>query len=1105
MALFNRKQPTERNLTSEIGYAGDVVFEGWEQEEKRTDNIGIADYRKMIDTDTTVEALYNIFTMGILAATFRIDPDDEDENEEQADFIRGNLLEPPHKGGMQIPMELFIDQALSAMYEGFSLFEKVYELRDNKYVIKRLAHRDSLTLTLIRDDEGGYGGVRQRTIDYNNASIDVTIPAYKTFLFTYGKSRSFLYGRSAFKSLYPRYDKKKRLEYLDSIAIQADAIKPKILKRTAETISVADKDGGNKAIQSARNRAMDVLSRLGERKSVAAIPYGYDVDVLDTEGRDPHTSIERQNSEMARAFHANIVLTATQGSASNVGSYSLSTNQKDLLQTAVTGVMKLLESHINQYIIADLIDLNFPVKHYPEFHFDTPDELVISAIYDAFKLLITKGRISDDMAKGIEDSTASRLDIDLDAIRAQRADASKGLGEDKSKKTVNLADVAARDFPDLYKKLGIDEKNLGCIMLNLQPFDVLRNVPDGQSDVYVTNEPHSGGVVAETEPHVTLLYGLLRNGNTIKDEVDRVLDGLNIESVVINDVGSFEVKSDSPSVPIIAYVSSNSSRGLYYDGDNRLKEAHDRIALLPHVNTFGDYQPHVTLAYVKNDPDIVQKWVKALGDKLRGMRIGATGINYGDLPQEEDEEELAGDGGKFLADINSSIVLAKIQPTRELTDAEKIVKFQSIVDWTNEQESAFAEKAAAALKDAIKPLKPGDTFVMTDSYKTLLNAQYKASYDKGKLMAADEQKLPAPALKDEFKARQERFVSFIIDKQTNDIQAIIDANSLNQPVKFADEDPLTNILQIALVSWVVQAVAGTRGSIVSQGFNDGRNDSFSKFDDTDNDVLYQWSSVLEPSTCAVCRALDGKVVTPEEKNTIAQSPQMHLNCLCVWVRIRKLNPDYEMPPVDPPDQKLIARIQTIQGTDKQTLIDSGILGQGKTKRELLDNVSGKDFTGMAINEVEDAVRTNNFETVAAYSKDGKLVGSAVGGKSSAVLPRDVVASIRGNDSIVTHNHPGGSSFSLTDLKTASRLNLGEIRAVGQTYSYSMKPGANGWPSDSELSAARTKAEQDVAKKYKEKAHGSTLSHQDTWVQMSNDINSQTAKDLGMIYVRKKVR
>ena len=746
MALF-KKDETPKNLTSEIGFAGDIVFESFDREESRTDEISIKDYRRMLDSDTTVEALYNIFTMSILAATYHIDADSEDVGEAQAEFVRRNLLEPPHKGGIQTPMNLFIDQSLIAIYEGFALFEKVYELRDGKLVLKRLAHRDSTTLTLIRDEVGGFGGAKQRTTDIDGAAQEVTIPAYKCFLFTYGKSRNYLYGRSAFKSLYPRYDKKRRLEYLDSVALQADAIKPKVLKRTVDGVV-------SEQLKKARNKALEVLGRLGKHNSVASIPYGYDLDVLNTEGRDPHQSIERQNSEMARAFHASVILTATQGSASNVGSYSLSTNQKDLLQTAITGVMRLLESHINQYLIADLIDLNFAERHYPEFHFDTPDESIISAVFEAFKLLVQKDRISDDIATGIEESTATRLGIDLDAIKKRRQEEPKD------------------------EKLDDDDND---------------NDKDGGN----------GG-----------------NADKFLDENDK-----------INEVAPPE----------------------------------------PHE--------HITI-------------------------------------------------------------------NRDLTDAEKRVKFDAIQDWMKAQEDSFAAAATEELNKAIDNISLDEVFSLPDSYTSLVAKYYRTAYNYGKLSAADEQKLPAPALKEERKLHERQYVEFIVDMQNEDVNNIITGELLKQPINLADEpdedteeiEPTTptyqsaaqksavlEAIKISAGAWAAQAVLGTKGTIISQGMNDGRDDSFASFDEDDDTAVYQWSALMEKNTCPICAELDGKVISANERKTMFQRPPKHINCRCIWTRISALNKEYKLPKITGIDEKTMNRIEAAQFQSKAVIgLPSGV-------------------------------------------------------------------------------------------------------------------------------------------------------------------------------------
>lgn len=772
MAFFNRisNQQKPKDLTSEIGFAGDIVFEGFDREESRVDDIKIEDYRKMLDNDTTVEALYNIFTMSILAATYHIDADSNDEGEVQAELVRRNLLEPPHKGGMQTPMSLFIDQSLAAIYEGFALFEKVYEVRDGKLVLKRLAHRDATTLTLIRDTDGGFGGTKQRAADSDGVYHEVIIPAHKCFLFTYGKSRSYLYGRSAFKPLYLRYDKKRRLEYLDSIALQADAIKPKVLRRIADGV-VTDE------LKRARNKALDVLGRLGKRNSVASLPYGYELDVLNTEGRDPHQSIERQNSEMARAFHASVILTATQGSASNVGSYSLSTNQKDLLQTAITGVMRLLEAHINQYLIADLIDLNFAERHYPEFHFDTPDESIISAVFEAFKLLVQKDKVSDDIAAGIEESTANRLGIDLEAVKKRRQE-------------------------------------------------------EAEDD-----------------------------------------------------------KTDNDTTP----DSKNGNGGSGGDADKFLGEDNSTI------NEVAAPEPH----------------------------------------------------GHVVID-------------REMTDAEKRVKFDAIVAWRAEQESNFETAATEELRKAVADISLDEDFALPASYSTLIAKYYRTAYNYGKLSAADEQKLPAPALKAELKAREKQYVDFIINMQTEDVRNIIAGEKLKRPINLADDDDIDEDVVDAISSdnvdeatrhallesiglltsaWITQAVLGTKGTIISQGMNDGRDDSFASFDEDDDTAVYQWSARMEKNTCPICAELDGKVISANERRTTFQRPPKHINCGCIWVRISALNKDYKLPEVTGIDNKLIERLEYIQRTTKAELASTipGALKYTKAELSSIESYKGNGY------------------------------------------------------------------------------------------------------------------------------------------------------------------
>ena len=399
--MFGRKKIEE--LQKEIGstISGSLIFGDYEQEMNAWNRERkIRDYREMMK-DPTVEGLFNIVTMPILASEYQIVAEDENENaKEQADFVRKNLFESSFKGGIETPFDLFLDEAMLALTDGFAVWEKVYRLnKDGKLELKKLALRDSLSVEL-EDKKGEYVGVKQ-TLEDGGV---VEIPAYKTFLFTHNKKFNRLYGRSILNSLYKNYDKKQKLEYLDSIALQNDAIKPKILTETQEHLGVGS---------GAMRKIIHAIGKFGKTNSAVSVPFGYDIKTLESDGRDPHQSIERQKSEMAFAFMANFMLLGAQGKSSS-GSYALSNTQAGIFQMSLQSILDKLEAHINQYIIADLIDLNFAEPHYPQFKFAKLDKSKIESIFEIFKKMVDKDKVSDEVVKQVEDEVANQLGFQIE-------------------------------------------------------------------------------------------------------------------------------------------------------------------------------------------------------------------------------------------------------------------------------------------------------------------------------------------------------------------------------------------------------------------------------------------------------------------------------------------------------------------------------------------------------------------------------------------------------------------------------------------------------------------------------------------------------------------
>jgi hypothetical protein len=280
-------------------------------------------------------------------------------------------------------------------------------MKDGHIIYKKLASRDSRTVFLKRDDDGGYGGVHQRT-NFKGKYVDVEIPAWKTFLYTYGKDKNFLYGESAFKAAMYHYNLKHKLYYLANLSVQSSAVPPKVLTGP-DNYSTAE-----------RNRAMRMIEKLGGVRTSAFLPDKLTLAPYDSsKGRmDPLPLIDHQDVQMARSVLAQgLMLGGTTGSKG--GSYALSESHNDILLIAIEGVKRGIEDHINHYLIPDLIDLNFAQPAYPEWHFEDMASDTKELITTAFTQLVTSGNIDDTLKRGIEDRVAETLDIDREAIQKE--------------------------------------------------------------------------------------------------------------------------------------------------------------------------------------------------------------------------------------------------------------------------------------------------------------------------------------------------------------------------------------------------------------------------------------------------------------------------------------------------------------------------------------------------------------------------------------------------------------------------------------------------------------------------------------------------------------
>ena len=366
-------------------------------------DIKVEQFKAMLDNDGTVQALYNMIVMPILGSNWTIEADDPESPSavEQAAWVEETLRMPPHKGGMSTPISLVLAQALRAVVEGFSAFEKVLDVVDGKIVYKKVAWRDPTTITMMQDDRGGFAGLRQNAF-IGKEYKEVDIPLERSFVYTYGKEFKNLRGRSIFTSAYGNFDKKRRLLYLAEQQAQVDAFKMKII------------EGKEGASQAELNLTVEEIDMLGVR-ATAGVPNGYKVTSLnDSGGLDLLPFIEFQNNEMARSVLAMFILLGT-GSNSG-GSYALSQDQSDFFVQALMSIRNSLTSHLTSYLISDLYDYNFATPEYGTFKFEDITDSTMDLLQQTFIKLVEKGLLPDSIAKGVAQKIADKLDIDVDLL-----------------------------------------------------------------------------------------------------------------------------------------------------------------------------------------------------------------------------------------------------------------------------------------------------------------------------------------------------------------------------------------------------------------------------------------------------------------------------------------------------------------------------------------------------------------------------------------------------------------------------------------------------------------------------------------------------------------
>ena len=256
-------------MMEELGVRSEGVI-GSYNEEENPDVLAPDTYIYMQENDGSVRSIVRMFTMPIVATPLKILPGNDDKGE--AEFIKSVFMGPIYSGGMSTPLSFVISDMCRAIFEGFRLYEKVPQVIEKgswkgKIGWRKLAPRDSRTITLRADLHGGFNGARQVAV-FGTKSVTSNFPPEKCLLYTFQKEKHPLYGESILKTAYYHYDKKHKLYYLAHKKAEIDAVGLKILK--------ISKAGG--VSESERVAAEEAVEQIGINTRLT-LPEGFELEI----------------------------------------------------------------------------------------------------------------------------------------------------------------------------------------------------------------------------------------------------------------------------------------------------------------------------------------------------------------------------------------------------------------------------------------------------------------------------------------------------------------------------------------------------------------------------------------------------------------------------------------------------------------------------------------------------------------------------------------------------------------------------------------------------------------------------------------------------------
>jgi len=383
-------------MAKEIGVTGNSplldTMQTGEYLAKLTGSAGRKVFEEMRRSDPMIRAVRDAVDLPIIRASWSVEPaSDSAQDQEIAEYVERNVLR-----GMTTTWRSTVRHALLMADFGFSILEKVYELRDGMTWCRKLDPRLPTSVDSWTYDKAKHELTHVVQID-STSYKKIEIPIERVVVFTNRREGDNWEGISDLRAAYGSW-------WMKNILLKINAIKH---DRYGVGIPVATAPEGVTHTDTSWGEMEATLEAIyAQEKSYIVLPNGWTVALLSSEGGKAGTDVLPSIRYLDERIAVAVLAQFLNLGSTETGSRALGESFIDFFLLSLQERADYIAETLNEFFVKELVDYNWEgIEEYPRL---TPGQIAPLGL-DAIAKLKAAGVLSQELE--LENSVRRALGI----------------------------------------------------------------------------------------------------------------------------------------------------------------------------------------------------------------------------------------------------------------------------------------------------------------------------------------------------------------------------------------------------------------------------------------------------------------------------------------------------------------------------------------------------------------------------------------------------------------------------------------------------------------------------------------------------------------------